>query len=1324
MARRWSVVRVMALHLSEIHLKALIRNRSTLAFLLVCGVAASVHADVTPNAGMLRWPDVSATHIVFSYANDLWIVPKAGGQAQPLASPPGAETLAKFSPDGKTIAFVGNYEGGRDIYTIPSTGGVATRVTYHPGAENLCDWTPDGKNLVFLTSGLSGLARQPMAYTVPATGGQYTKLPVPYSGYNAISPDGNTLAYTPHSIDTRTWKRYRGGMQTDIWLYNLKDNSAKKITDWEGTDTLPMYVPGGDGSVVYYLSDNGPEHRLNIWSYTIATSKREQVSTFKDDDVRWPSVGPGSGGKGEVVFQLGSKLMLLNLGTKQSAEVKVTIPGDRPKVRTRTVDAAHNIAGSTISPSGKRVVIEARGELWSAPAKEGVIRNLTHTAGVAEHDPSWSPDGKWIAYFSDKTGENELWVRASDAKPPEEKKDDKKAEDKKAEDKKDDKKDDKKVEPEAQPEAKPVEVKPVEAKKEPRKLTTLGPGYRFNPNWSPDSTMIAYTDQGGRVYLTTVETGETKVIDKDPSMGQVNASWSSDSKWLAYARMEEASRQSSVWIAEAKTGEKHRVTGGMFSSGAPAFDRKGDWLFYSANAAVNNPVYSDTDGTYAYTNSEVLLMTPLRKDVKSPWLTTSDEETLKKDEPKKDDKKDGAKKDDSKKEDAKKDDTKKDEEKKDEKKDEAKKAAPDDGVSGKWDGTLRGNVPELAAGLPIVLNLKLGEGGVVSGSIVSMMGSGAINGKYDKATGELSFSVSVGPRVVTMAGTLKDGQITGTWSVAEDKGEWTAKRSAAAGPEDKASESKSDSGEKPKEVKIDFEGLERRSMQLPIGPGSFGQLAVCDGDKLIFTRGSSRGGGDAGIRIFDYKAAEPKEESVTTGGGWQLSADGKKLLVGRGASLTIVDASSGGGKAQAVPTAGMSLVIDPHTEWKQIFTDAWRVMRDYFYEPTMHGVDWAVQRDHYGAMLDDAASREDVNWIIAEMISELNIGHAYLGNPGDVEDQPTVAGGLLGADLVLDTVDGQTAYKITHIVEGGAWDSDARGPLSQPGVDAKVGDFILAVNGVPIDTAKDPYAPFVATAGKIVSLTLNAKPTMDGKEREILIKPIGGEGNLRYREYIEHKRAYVTEKTDGKIGYIYVPNTGVDGQNDLYRQFFGQRGTQALIIDERWNGGGQIPNRFIELLNRPNTNFWARREGADWAWPMDAHFGPKCMLINGLAGSGGDMFPWLFKQAKLGKLIGTRTWGGLVGISGNPAFVDGGTITVPNFGFYKTDGTWGIEGHGTDPDIEVLDDPSKMVNGGDPQLDAAIAHLNEELKTKAWMPPKRPESPTYRKGMGIDPKDK
>lgn len=1322
------------------------------SLVLLAGLAAAsaltspAAAQVKPHGSMMRFPDISKTHIVFAYANDLWVAPKSGGAAFPLASPPGGEAFPRFSADGKTIAFVGNYEGNRDVYTIPLEGGIPTRVTHHPAAEVLCDWTgpgfEGGDQLTFMMSGLAGLGRQTQIFTVPATGGLATQLPVPYSGFGAMSPDGTILAYSPHSIDTRTWKRYRGGMATDLWLFNIKDKTSRQITDWEGTDTLPMWIPGGDGSVVYYHSDNGPEHRMNIWAYSIADGRREQITKYSENDVKWPSIGPGDNGEGEIIFQLGAELRVINLGNRQDRTINVTIPGDRPTIRPRREDASRLIRSASISPTGKRVAIQARGDIFTAPAKEGITRNLTRTDGTFERDPAWSPDGRWIAYFSDESGEYELWLRPSDGKPPEPKKDDKKSDDKKSDDKKsEDKKSDDagKDEDNDSTENAPADAdkdaaKPADSaeKAAPRKLTSIGTGFKFNTTWSPDSKFICFTDNIGRLFLTTVESGETKEIDQDPWGNPMGVNWSHDSQWITFARGEDHYNANNgiIFLYNVKSGAKTQVTSNMFASSSPTFDRKGDFLYFRSNRNISAPVYSDIDSTFAYNNTELLYMVPLRKDVKNPFAPKVDEEEIKPEE-KKEDKKKEDKKDDKKEDE--KDDKKADEAKKDEgeSKDKPAKegtkedAKADDGVSGTWTGQVIGQGPNMPpGGVPVTLILVLGPEGVVTGTASSMMGGGPIsNGKFDRATGELFFNISVGPASVTISGKIAGDEFKGTFNMGDTSGTITAKRTTKSSD---SSSTKTDSTEAAKEVKIDIEGFERRAVQLPLISGSFGNMGVSHDNKLIFARFSSKASSDASaIKIFD-PADDAREEKVVQAGaaGFEISADGKKILIFRGRSLTVADASAGGGKTSSVPTNSMTVSVNPRNEWRQIITDTWRLHRDYFYEDTLHGVNWDNIRDQYLKLLEDAVSREDVAYLQSEMVSELNIGHAYISNPGDVESSvPNVNVGLLGCDFELVNSDAGTAYRISKIYSGADWDADARGPLDQLGVNVKEGDYLLAVNDVPVDTSKDPYAAFLGTANQVTSITVGANPIIDGKSRQVLVTPTASESNLRYRAWIETKRAYADKASNGKIGYIYVPNTGVDGQSDLFRQFTGQRGKEALIIDDRWNGGGQIPTRFIELLNRPPTNFWARRGGKDWPWPSDAHFGPKAMLVNGLAGSGGDMFPWLFKHNKIGKVIGTRTWGGLVGISGNPELIDGGVITVPTFGFYETDGTWGVEGHGVDPDIEVIDDPAKMVDGGDPQLDAAISHLLEEIKNNGFVPPKRPAGPN-RSRMGLDPNDK
>ena len=1067
--------------------------------------------STTPDASMLRYPDIGKTDIVFVFQGNLWLVPKTGGMARPLTSAAGAESMPRFSPDGTEIAFVGNYDGNRDIYVMPTVGGSPFRVTHHPAGETVNEWTTDG-SLVFTAAGMEGISRSGRLYKVKETGGLPEALPVPYGTNGTISPDGEWLAYTPHSIDSRTWKRYRGGMQTDIWVYNLKNGEARRATEHEGIDTLPMW----QGSTLYYLSDATADkdapHKLNIWSWEPKSGARKQVTRFTDEDVKWPAIGDG-----EIVFQKGTKLMVLDLGSGKSRTVDVKIPGDRPAVRTRTEDVSDELQGSGISPSAKRVAVAARGDIWSAPAENGVPRNMTRTDGIAERNPAWSPDGKWIAYFDDSTGEYELWAMPADGKG---------------------------------------------AKKQ---LTTDGGPFKTSIQWFPDSKKLIYQDKTCTAYLVDFETGERKTIDKEPWDGGFDLSVSHNGAYIAYAKSLPDRRTASIWIYDVAKGESREVTSGEFNDGNPTFDRAGDWLYFVSARGFGKAEYSELDESWVYQGTMRGYAVPLRKDVKNPWALEIDEEKGK--------------------------DTKKDE-KKDDKKDEKK---------------------------PFT---------------------------------------------------------------------------------------------------IDYEGFEGRAIELPLGSERFGGMAVNDKGQLIFAQGGQ-------VKVFDIKDKKKEVKKVTDGMGFQLTADGRKMLAG----LNILDASAGA-SGKPIVSQPMLTEIDPKHEWKQVTKDAWRIFRDYFYDPNMHGVDWPAVGQRYLAMVDDANSREDVSYIISEMISELNVGHAYY-NPSSRDSGgggPSINVGMLGVDWSSSIgPDGKNVYGFRHIVEGAPWDADARNPLKELGIDVKEGEYLLAVNGLPVDGSKDPWAAFQGLAGKTVSLTVGPNPSMDDKVREVVVKPMGGEDNIRYRDWIEANRRYVSEKSGGKVGYVYVPNTGIDGQSDLVRQYQGEQFKQGLIIDDRWNGGGQIPNRFIELLNRPITNYWARRDQHDWIWPGGAHHGPKAMLINGLAGSGGDMFPWLFRHHKLGPLVGTRTWGGLVGISGNPGMIDGSGVRVPVFAFYETDGTWGIEGHGVDPDAEVLDDPGVMKGGPhyggiDPQMDKAIELVMAEL---ARNPVKHPARPAYpkRDGFGIKPED-
>ena len=1083
------------------------------------------------NARMLRQPDVSEDEITFVYAGDIWVVPKQGGVANRLSSPEGEETLPRFSPDGSQIAFVANYDGNNDIYVIPRTGGSPRRVTYHPMEDRLLDWYPDGKALLMASSRASGRQRFSQLYGVDAAGGLPTRLPVPYGEFGEISPDGKTLAYTLRTRDYRTWKRYRGGMNPDIWLFNLETYASENVTHDSADDSQPMW----HGTTLYFLSDRGAEKRHNIWAYDTSRKSVRQITQFRDFDIHFPAIGPK-----DIVFEAGGLLYLLDLASEKYHQVSVRVVTDERTLKPRIEKVADRIMSGGISSTGKRAVIDARGDVFTLPAEHGVILNLTRDSGVAERDPEWSPDGKKIVYWSDRSGEYELTLRNADGTGDEE------------------------------------------------KLTTLGPGFRYTPFWSPDSKKIAFVDSAMRIQVLDLDTRQVTEIDHGLRMFQgalarFRVGWSPDSRWIAY-HLDTPHQSHKICVYDFEKKERHELTSGFYDDSYPVFDPKGEYLYFLTNRTFS-PQYSDFDNSWIYANSTRIAAVPLTGRVASPLAPRNDVEGTEKEEGEK----------------------------------------------------------------------KKGE---------------AEKGKEAQKQEEAQ----------------KEKAATETEAA---KGE-----AKAAGEGSKPS---------PKPVEIEFDGFEGRLVLLPPEAGNYSSLTAAEG-KVLYLRGPRTGADpNAKPQLFFYDLKEREEKEIASNiNGYDLSADGKKLLVQRERTLAIIDVAPKQELKKQLRTGDLETMVDPRAEWHQIFNDAWRLERDLFYDPGMHGVDWNAMRDRYGKLIDDCVTRWDVNFVLGELVAELNSSHTYRGG-GDTEHASHIGVGLLGIDWALD----QGAFRIQHIVRGASWDSEVRSPLAEPDVEVKEGDYILAVNGVPMDVTREPYAAFQGLDDKEVLLTVNGQPTMDGSH-QILVKTLSDETRLRHLEWIEQNRKRVDEASNGRVGYIYVRSTGIDGQTELARQFYAQFTKPALIIDERFNSGGQIPDRFIELLDRKPLSFWAVRNGQDWQWPPVAHFGPKVMLINGWSGSGGDAFPYYFREAGLGPLVGTTTWGGLIGISGAPPLIDGGAVTVPTFRMYSTRGQWFDEGEGVKPDVEVVEDPTQMARGTDPQLERAIQEVMKLLEEKPPVEPKRP----------------
>ncbi|MBS1935250.1 MAG: PDZ domain-containing protein, partial [Bacteroidetes bacterium] len=504
-------------------------------------------------------------------------------------------------------------------------------------------------------------------------------------------------------------------------------------------------------------------------------------------------------------------------------------------------------------------------------------------------------------------------------------------------------------------------------------------------------------------------------------------------------------------------------------------------------------------------------------------------------------------------------------------------------------------------------------------------------------------------------------------------------------------------------MKIDWDGIQNRILDVPVKPGNYDQLAAGNDDNIFYIDYADNGEGT--LHKFNFK--KRKDDAVMPMQGYIISFDAKKMLYVNNDSWGITNAGEKPepGKG-AINVNAIQVKIDPVAEWPEIFAEAWRINRDYFYDPGMHGNNWEAIKKKYAVFLPGLSCRDDLNTLIRWMCSELSVGHHRLTNLGDKLYQPqNIRGGLLGADYVISN----NRYKITKIYGGLNWNPNLRSPLTEPGVNVKTGDYILAVNGKDVVATQELYQYFENTAGKIIELTVS--PTTDYKDsRVVKVVPVESEYELRNRDWVEGNLKKVTEATNGQVAYVYVPNTAGLGHDYFKRYFYPQADRKAIIVDERFNGGGQLADYYINLLQNPYQAHWNMRYGKDLKSPSASIQGPKVMLINESAGSGGDMLPWMFRKFKVGTLVGTRTWGGLVGILGFPEFLDGGGVTAPNVGIWTKDG-FVVENEGVAPDIEVEQTPSEIIKGRDPQLEKAIQVALDELKKNPQVEPVRPPYP-------------
>ncbi len=1076
---------------------------------------------------LLRFPDVHEESVVFVHGEDIWKASTRGGVAQRLTIHDGQERFPKFSPDGKLIAFTGAYDGNSDVYVMSVQGGAITRVTYHPGADTIVGWHPRSGKILF-RSARRAYSRFERLYLISPDGSGLEEMMMHEAVAGSFSRDGSQIVYNRIARETRTWKRYQGGTAQELWLFDMNSHKDKRLTEFKGTDRIPMWI----GDRIFFSSDR--DRVLNLFAMDPATGRIEKMTEHQAYDVRRPSMG-GS----QIVYELGAQLWLLNTETGKTRALDIEIQADAPERRPYLKNVSGDVTQVTCSPSGKRALVVARGDVFTVPKKDGPTRNLTASSGSHQKDAVWSPDGRHIAYLSDESGEYAIHL-----------------------------------------------IDPL-GKTETIQLTGHTEGYRHTLRWSPDSRKIAFADQSLRFFYVDVESTKVTEVDRSASeptdigidLKPINDyAWSPDSRYLAYSKID-ADLVSRVYIHALDTGKSTCVSGALFNDFGPVFTRDGKHLLFISNRRFD-PTYCDFEWEMVYKQAAGLYALTLESQGDPLLPLLSDEEEIEED-------------------------------------DEKEPEETDDQTD-------------------------------------------------------------------------KDSD-------------------ADQDAEDKACDTP--------DVKIDFEGIAARVQALPVPRGNYRRLSVND-DLLFFLNAES---GD--FNRFEYRAVNAMDlhafsfkdrdtHKVMAGiKAYDLSSKGDHIAYQKGGQVGIIAASDKDTKGEALGLSGLTVQFDPPAEWQQSFDEAWRMERAFYYEANMHGLDWTEVKAKYGRLVPFASCRQDLRFLIGEMIGELNTSHTYVYGGDHKRRSDTVNVGLLGADWAVDAA--SQRYRLARILSVPDWTQGVIPPLARPGVDVQAGDYLLAVNGQSVHTDKNLYSFFQGLVGKQVTLLVNDGPSAE-QAREVTVVPMASERTLRYRDWVERNRLTVERLSKGKIGYMHLPDTYGGSAREFPKYFYSQTQKQGLLIDGRYNGGGLDPDILLQRLNKRALSFWTRRYSMAQTSPPVVTHAHMALLTNRQAGSGGDMLPMQFQLQGMGPVIGTRTWGGLVGVSMFIRMIDGGGLTAPDYRIYDAAGKWVVENEGIEPDIVVDLDPAQMAQGHDAQLMEGIEVIMTQIESTPWTPPTHPAFPEDR----------